>query len=85
MMTTSLYDVSLVGAGPVGLATAIALYRRGIKNILVVDRVVTLYQDSVKSDSQYLEQPRIILIRQQENTLGYLLHAPLSLDSLHNC
>lgn len=48
------------------------------------DRIITAYQYPVESDSQYLEQPRIILIRQQENTLGYLLHAPLSLDSLHN-
>lgn len=48
------------------------------------DRIITLYRESIKPDSQYLEQPRIILIRQQENTLGYLLHAPLSLDSLHN-
>ncbi|NJM88465.1 MAG: FAD-dependent oxidoreductase, partial [Hydrococcus sp. RU_2_2] len=32
------YDVLIVGAGPVGLASAIALYRRGIKNILVIDR-----------------------------------------------
>ncbi|NJK49102.1 FAD-dependent monooxygenase [Candidatus Gracilibacteria bacterium] len=48
------------------------------------DRIITLYQDPIKSDSQYLEQPRIILIRQSDNTLGYLLHAPLSLDSLPN-
>ncbi|MCU0535196.1 MAG: FAD-dependent monooxygenase [Hydrococcus sp. Prado102] len=48
------------------------------------DRLITLYQDPTQSDSQYLEQPRIILIRQQENTLGYLLHAPISLDSLPN-
>lgn len=48
------------------------------------DRIITVRQDTVKSDSQYLEQSRIVLIRQQENRLGYLLHAPLSLDSLHN-
>ncbi|WP_041393251.1 NAD(P)/FAD-dependent oxidoreductase [Pleurocapsa sp. PCC 7327] len=48
------------------------------------DRIITLSNAPINSDSQYLEQPRIILIRQQENTLGYLLHAPLSLDSLLN-
>ncbi len=32
------YDVLIVGAGPVGLATAIGLYQRGIKNILVIDQ-----------------------------------------------
>ncbi len=33
-----IYDVVVVGAGPVGLATAIGLYNRGITNILVIDR-----------------------------------------------
>ena len=33
-----IYDVVIVGAGPVGLATAIGLYNRGITNILVLDR-----------------------------------------------
>ena len=33
-----IYDVVIVGAGPVGLATAIGLYKRGITNILVIDR-----------------------------------------------
>jgi 2-polyprenyl-6-methoxyphenol hydroxylase-like FAD-dependent oxidoreductase len=33
-----IYDVLIVGAGPVGLATAIALRKRGIDNILVIDR-----------------------------------------------
>lgn len=28
-----IYDVVIVGAGPVGLATAIGLYKRGITNI----------------------------------------------------
>ena len=32
------YDVLIVGAGPVGLATAIGLYKRGIDNILVIDQ-----------------------------------------------
>ncbi|NEQ52225.1 MAG: FAD-dependent monooxygenase [Leptolyngbya sp. SIO3F4] len=38
MDTDNLYDVLIVGAGPVGLATAIALYKRGITNILVIDQ-----------------------------------------------
>lgn len=33
-----IYDVLIVGAGPVGLATAIGLRKRGIKNILVIDQ-----------------------------------------------
>ncbi|MDJ0676887.1 MAG: NAD(P)/FAD-dependent oxidoreductase [Calothrix sp. MO_167.B42] len=33
-----IYDVVVVGAGPVGLATALGLQKRGIKNILVIDQ-----------------------------------------------
>ncbi|MEH2160301.1 MAG: NAD(P)/FAD-dependent oxidoreductase [Nostoc sp.] len=33
-----IYDVVVVGAGPIGLATAIGLRKRGIKNILVIDQ-----------------------------------------------
>jgi len=33
-----IYDVVIVGAGPIGLATAIGLYKRGIENILVIDQ-----------------------------------------------
>lgn len=33
-----IYDVLIVGAGPVGLATAIGLRKRGITNILVIDQ-----------------------------------------------
>ncbi len=32
------YDVAIVGAGPVGLATALGLYQRGIENIIVLDQ-----------------------------------------------
>ncbi|MGA1621169.1 MAG: FAD-dependent oxidoreductase [Synechocystis sp.] len=32
------YDVLIIGAGPVGLATAIGLQQRGINNILVIDQ-----------------------------------------------
>jgi 2-polyprenyl-6-methoxyphenol hydroxylase-like FAD-dependent oxidoreductase len=35
---TGMFDVIIVGAGPVGLATAIGLYKRGITNILVIDQ-----------------------------------------------
>lgn len=38
MTSDNLYDVLIVGAGPVGLAIAIALYTRGITNILVIDQ-----------------------------------------------
>jgi len=33
-----IYDVVVIGAGPVGLATAIGLRQRGIENILVIDQ-----------------------------------------------
>ena len=33
-----MYDVLIVGAGPVGLATALALRKRSVNNILVIDR-----------------------------------------------
>lgn len=33
-----IYDVLIVGAGPVGLATAIGLRKRGVTNILVIDQ-----------------------------------------------
>ncbi|WP_071189856.1 NAD(P)/FAD-dependent oxidoreductase [Trichormus sp. NMC-1] len=33
-----IYDVIIVGAGPVGLATAIGLRQRGIENILIIDQ-----------------------------------------------
>lgn len=33
-----IYDVLVIGAGPVGLATAIGLRKRGIDNILVIDQ-----------------------------------------------
>ena len=32
------YDIVVVGAGPVGLATAIGLQQRGISNFLVLDQ-----------------------------------------------
>ena len=34
----SIYDVIIVGAGPVGLATAVGLRQRGVENILVLDQ-----------------------------------------------
>lgn len=33
-----IYDVVVIGAGPVGLATAVGLYQRGIENIIVIDQ-----------------------------------------------
>ncbi|MEA5515680.1 NAD(P)/FAD-dependent oxidoreductase [Nodularia sp. UHCC 0506] len=38
---TEIYDVVIVGAGPIGLATAIGLRKCGIENILVVDQTRT--------------------------------------------
>lgn len=48
------------------------------------DRVMTLLDDSVPTENRTLEQSRIILIHSKENTCGYLLHTPLSLDVLQN-
>ena len=39
-----IYDVVVIGAGPVGLATAIGLYQRGIENILVIDQARAFLQ-----------------------------------------
>ncbi|MFM7406873.1 MAG: FAD-dependent oxidoreductase [Cuspidothrix sp.] len=36
-----IYDVVIVGSGPIGLATAVGLYKRGIQNILVLDQTRT--------------------------------------------
>ncbi|MFN6488191.1 MULTISPECIES: NAD(P)/FAD-dependent oxidoreductase [unclassified Nostoc] len=33
-----IYDVVVIGAGPIGLATAIGLRKRGIENVLVIDQ-----------------------------------------------
>jgi 2-polyprenyl-6-methoxyphenol hydroxylase-like FAD-dependent oxidoreductase len=38
MSVNHIYDVLIIGAGPVGLATALGLYQRGIDNILVLDQ-----------------------------------------------
>lgn len=38
MNINQVYDVLIIGAGPVGLATAIALHQRGIDNVLVLDQ-----------------------------------------------
>ena len=48
------------------------------------DRITTLLNDSITVNNTNLEQPRIILIHSKENTCGYLLHTPLSLDALKN-
>ena len=39
-LTGEIYDVVIVGAGPIGLATAIGLRKCGIENILVVDQTL---------------------------------------------
>ena len=33
-----MYDVAIIGAGPVGLATAIGLYERGVTNLVVLEQ-----------------------------------------------
>jgi 2-polyprenyl-6-methoxyphenol hydroxylase-like FAD-dependent oxidoreductase len=48
------------------------------------DMVVTLRNDSPQLQSRNIESPRLILIRKAKNALGYLFHAPLSLNSLQN-
>ncbi|HEY9771813.1 MAG TPA: FAD-dependent oxidoreductase [Coleofasciculaceae cyanobacterium] len=44
MSLNQIYDVLIVGAGPVGLATAIALLQRGIDNILIIDQTRSFRQ-----------------------------------------
>lgn len=39
--TEDILDVVIVGAGPVGLASAIALYQQGIKRIVVIDQTTS--------------------------------------------
>ncbi|MEH2434289.1 MAG: NAD(P)/FAD-dependent oxidoreductase [Nostoc sp.] len=39
-----IYDVVVVGAGPIGLATAVGLRKRGIENVLVIDQTRTFRQ-----------------------------------------
>lgn len=48
------------------------------------DRVVTLLDDTLKSDDQNLNSPRFVLIRKDENSLGYLFHIASKLDSFQN-
>ncbi|MGL5939234.1 MAG: FAD-dependent oxidoreductase [Waterburya sp.] len=48
------------------------------------DQVVTLRNDTPKSNSQNVDSPRFILIRRGDNALGYLFHTPLSIDVLQN-
>ncbi|MEM8722919.1 MAG: NAD(P)/FAD-dependent oxidoreductase [Cyanobacteria bacterium P01_G01_bin.39] len=48
------------------------------------DMVVTLRNDSLSGKLPQIESPRLILIRRGANALGYLLHVPLSLDTLQN-
>ncbi|MEM7594959.1 MAG: FAD-dependent monooxygenase, partial [Cyanobacteria bacterium P01_A01_bin.83] len=40
--------------------------------------------DSLSAKSSQIESPRLILIRRGNHALGYLLHVPLSLDTLQN-
>ncbi|MEM7595133.1 MAG: FAD-dependent monooxygenase, partial [Cyanobacteria bacterium P01_A01_bin.83] len=48
------------------------------------DMVLTLRNDSLSAKSSQIESPRLILIRRGNHALGYLLHVPLSLDTLQN-
>lgn len=44
MKATIDYDVIIIGAGPVGLATALGLYQRGITNLMVFDQTSAFRQ-----------------------------------------
>ena len=48
------------------------------------DMVVTLRNDSGDRQSHLIESPRLILIKRARNSLGYLFHARLSLNSIQN-
>lgn len=43
-LTNHIYDVLIIGAGPVGLATAVGLHERGLSNILVLDQTRSFRQ-----------------------------------------
>ena len=44
-------DVVVIGAGPVGLATAIGLRQRGIENILLIDQTRAFRQVGQRSNN----------------------------------
>jgi 2-polyprenyl-6-methoxyphenol hydroxylase-like FAD-dependent oxidoreductase len=76
MNTDHLYDVIIVGAGPVGLATAIALYQRGITNILVIDQtqefrpvgqIVDLLPNGLKA-LRYIDEQTYQSVRQTDSS-----------------
>ncbi|MDE5107624.1 MAG: FAD-dependent monooxygenase [Trichodesmium sp. St17_bin3_1_1] len=63
------YDVAIVGAGPVGLATALGLRQRGIENIIVFDQtrafrkvgqVIGLLPNGLKA-LKYIDRPFLLL------------------------
>ncbi|MGR3279840.1 FAD-dependent oxidoreductase [Acaryochloris marina NIES-2412] len=48
------------------------------------ETIITLHNDSVQFDTSSLEQLRLVLIRRPDDSMGYLLHAPIGLDSWRN-
>jgi 2-polyprenyl-6-methoxyphenol hydroxylase-like FAD-dependent oxidoreductase len=50
MSANHVYDVLIIGVGPVGLATALGLYKQGIHNILVIDQAHSFRQSGQTVD-----------------------------------
>ncbi len=80
------YDVVIVGAGPVGLATAIALYRKGITNLLVIDQtqefrpvgqVLDLLPNGLKA-IRYIDEQTYQAIKQVQLSLNPSPRQPTS-------
>ncbi|MCL2925585.1 MAG: FAD-dependent monooxygenase, partial [Trichodesmium sp. MAG_R04] len=70
------YDVAIVGAGPVGLATALGLRQRGIEKEIKErflhssSRIVTIKNNQIPDS----DVPRVILFSPQPCQFGYSLH-----------
>ena len=55
---SEIYDVVVIGAGPVGLATALGLRNRGIENILVVDQTRAFRQKNTAARTRRFRAAR---------------------------
>ena len=47
-------DVVIVGGGPAGLAAAVELYKKGIRNVLIVEREKTMAESCASVSTMVL-------------------------------